>query len=293
MQPYSFVILTFNEEIHLPRLLNSIEDLNAPLFILDSGSTDYTISIAKEHGATILTNEFVNHPLQWDFALKNFKIRTPWTIGLDADQIVTSELKAQLRNLDNVSAEVNGIYFNRKNIFKGKWIRYGGYFPKYLLKMFRTGIGFSDLSEMMDHRFIVEGKTIIWNDGYIIEENLKENEIKFWINKHNIYSDLVAKQEVNFRKDYDQKSKNTSLRGNPDQRLRYFKSIWQKMPLFVRPFVYFIYRYFFKLGFLDGKEGLIFHFMQALWFRFVVDIKIYEGMKHKKAKEKKHVYTGN
>ncbi len=89
---YSIIILTFNEEQHLPRLLNSIKGLNAPVYILDSGSTDNTLKIAEEFGAKVLFNKFENHPKQWDFALKNFDIKTPWTIGLDADQIVLPEL---------------------------------------------------------------------------------------------------------------------------------------------------------------------------------------------------------
>ncbi|WP_199141646.1 glycosyltransferase, partial [Pedobacter sp. ASV12] len=123
---FSFIILTFNEEEHLPRLLQSIAGLHAPTFILDSGSTDQTLAIAQQYGALVKTNTFENHPKQWDFALKNFEITTPWIIGLDADQIVTPELFKQLENFSNSDyANINGIYFNRKNYFKGKWIRFG------------------------------------------------------------------------------------------------------------------------------------------------------------------------
>ena len=78
---FSFIILTYNEEIHLPRLLKSIADLNAPIFILDSGSTDKTIEIAAQFGASTKTNLFENHPKQWAFALDNLNIETPWTSG--------------------------------------------------------------------------------------------------------------------------------------------------------------------------------------------------------------------
>lgn len=173
---FSFIILTYNEEVHLPRLLKSIEKLNAPIYILDSGSTDTTLKIAEEFKAQVKSNPFENHPKQWDFALKNFKIDTPWTIGLDADQILSPELFGLLANFkDQDFKETNAIYFNRKNYFQGQWIKHGGYFPFYLLKMFRTGIGYSDLNENMDHRFIVPGNAIIWKNGYLIEENLKEN----------------------------------------------------------------------------------------------------------------------
>jgi glycosyltransferase involved in cell wall biosynthesis len=282
MPDFSFIILTFNEETHLPRLLQSIAGLNAPIFILDSGSTDQTLDIAKKYAAMVLYHKFENHPKQWDFALNNFEIKTSWIIGLDADQIVTPELFQLLQQFDNqkLDSSVNGIYFNRKNYFKGKWIRHGGYFPKYLLKMFRKGYGKSDLNENMDHRFIVEGKTIIWDKGYLIEENLKENEISFWIAKHNRYSDLTAKEEIERQKALRKQAVEPRFFGTPDQRTAWLKRLWWKMPLFVRPFVYFVYRYFFQLGILDGKEGFIFHFLQGFWFRLVVDIKIEEQLKN-------------
>ena len=276
--PYSFIILTYNEEGHLPRLLKSIAPLNAPIYICDSGSTDATLDIAASYNASVVYHAFETHPKQWHFALNHFKITTPWTIGLDADQIVLPELFDKLDQFrsEDIDAEVNGIYFNRKNYFKGRWLKHGGYFPKYLLKMFRTGVGYSDINENMDHRFVAPGKTIVWKDGYLKEENLKENKISFWIAKHNRYSDLVADEEIERKNALRGQTIKPRLFGSPDERIAYLKSKWWNMPLFVRPFLYFFYRYFIQLGILDGKEGLIFHFLQALWFRFVVDVKIWE-----------------
>lgn len=277
---FSFIVLTFNEEQHLPRLLHSIEKLNAPLFILDSGSTDQTLEIAANFNATVKYNAFENHPKQWDFALKNFDVQTPWIIGLDADQIVTPELFEQLQNFKNEDhLNVNGIYFNRKNFFKGKWIRFGGYYPKYLLKMFRTGIGFSDTNENMDHRFVVPGQTLIWKKGHILEENLKENEISFWINKHNRYSDLVAEEEIERMLALRSQTIKPKLFGDPYQRMAFLKRIWWQLPRFFRPFIYFGYRMTFQLGILDGKTGILFHFLQGFWFRIIVDVKIEEKLK--------------
>lgn len=277
---FSFIILTYNEEMHLPRLLHSIVDLEAPLFILDSGSTDNTLSIAADFQAVVQHHPFENHPKQWDFALKNFDIKTPWVICLDADQLVTPELFEQLFHFKDVDfAGVNGIYFNRKNFFKGKWIKYGGYYPKYLLKMFRTEIGFSDLNENMDHRFVVDGATKIWSKGHLLEENLKENEISFWIAKHNRYSDLTAQEE--FQRIYGDRKQTISPKfwGNPDQRTAWLKRLWWKLPLGLRPFLYFSYRILFQFGVLDGRTGILFHFLQGFWFRLIVDVKIKEIMK--------------
>lgn len=279
MKPFSFIILTLNEEIHLPRLLQSITSLDAPTFVLDSGSTDTTLEICGKYLVKTASHAFENHPKQWDFALKHFDIQTNWIICLDADQQVSPELLLHLKNFNEQEfAHVDGIYFNRKNFFKGQWIKHGGYFPFYLLKMFRYNVGFSDLNENMDHRFIVPGKTIIWKNGYLLEENLKENNIKFWIDKHNIYSDLLAHEEVERLQKIRQQTLKPKLGGTPDERTAWLKNIWWKLPRYWRPVLYFSYRMIFQLGFLDGKNGIIFHFLQGFWFRLIVDVKIDELM---------------
>lgn len=284
---FSFIILTYNEEQHLPRLLQSISGLNAPIFILDSGSTDRTVEIGDSFGAQFLQNKFENHPKQWDYALKNFLIQTPWVIGLDADQIITDELKNKLLAFrDEDYKNINGIYFNRKNFFKGKWLKYGGYYPFFMLKMFRYGVGYSDLNENMDHRFIAPGETLVWKDGIILEENLKENNISFWIEKHNRYSDLVAMEEVERMQQMRSQSVQPHFWGSPNERKAWFKSLWFKLPRYVRPLLYFTYRMIFKLGILDGRTGIIFHFLQGFWFRLIVDIKIDEIIKQQKNAEK-------
>jgi glycosyltransferase involved in cell wall biosynthesis len=284
MSDFSFIILTFNEEQHLPRLLASIKGLQARVCIVDSGSTDQTLAIAAEYGAELCHHDFENHPKQWDFALKHYQINTPWTIGLDADQIVSPELFELLKNFkDEDYAAVDGIYFNRKNFFKGKWLKYGGYYPFYLLKMFRTDKGFSDISENMDHRFLVPGKTLIWKNGHLIEENLKENQISFWINKHNRYSDLLADEEIERMEQLRTSSVQADFFGRPNERKAWFKKIWWNLPRYWRPFFYFGYRMTIQLGFLDGKTGIIFHFLQGFWFRMIVDIKIEERLKGKES----------
>ena len=145
--------------------------------------------------------------------------------------------------------------------------------------MIRFGVGYSDLNENMDHRFIVPGKTEVWKDDYILEENLKENNIKFWIDKHNRYSDLVAAEEVERMLNLRIQTVKPNFRGSPDERTARLKQLWWQLPRYTRPMLYFIYRMFFQLGILDGREGVIFHFLQAYWFRLIVDVKIDEIIK--------------
>ncbi|RZK49200.1 MAG: glycosyltransferase family 2 protein [Pedobacter sp.] len=277
---FTFIILTFNEELHLPRILQSIAPVQAKTFIIDSGSTDHTLEIAAAYKAEVKYNKFINHPLQWDFALQNCPVKTPWIIGLDADQTLSPELLAKLQNFDPKQYEnIDGIYFNRKNIFQGKWLKYGGYFPFYLLKMFRTSKGYSDLNENMDHRFIVEGNTTIWDQAYLIEENLKENDTQFWIEKHEKYAERVAHEEFERLQGLRNQTLQAIFFGNPDQRTAWLKRMWWKLPLGLRPYLYFSYRMFFKLGILDGKTGRKFHYLHALWFRKLIDKKLKELLK--------------
>lgn len=273
----SFIILTYNEEQHLQRLLDSIKSLEASTYILDSHSTDKTLEICAENGAFVAHHAFHNHPKQWDYALNIFPISTPWVICLDADQIVSTELLDLLQQFkDKDYLSVEGIYFNRKNYFKGRWIKHGGYYPKYLLKMFRYGHGWSDLNENMDHRFLVTGKTQIWSSGHIIEENLKENHIAFWITKHNRYSDLLAEEEFYRKRHTPPSNIRPSLFGAPNSRKLWLKNFWLRLPLYFRPILYLIYRLIIRKGVLDGKTGITFHFLQGFWFRLIVDIKIDE-----------------
>jgi glycosyltransferase involved in cell wall biosynthesis len=282
MPDFSFIILAYNEEQHLPTLFDSLQGLGASIYVLDSGSTDNTLEICKQYGVETAYNAFVNHPSQWDFALKVFSIDTPWIIGLDADQSIDADLFEMLQNFrDQNYPDINGIYFNRKYIFKGQWIKHGGHFPFYQLKMFRKGIGRSDMNENMDHRFVIEGKSVIWRKGLLIEENLKENSIRFWIDKHNGYSDLIAIEEVERMQDLRYQTLRPRLFGNPDERRAYLKSVWWKLPRYVRPFLYFNYRFFIQLGFLDGNKGILYHFLHAFWFRMLVDVKIGELLKKK------------
>ncbi len=271
----SFIILSYNEEIHLARLLSSISSLNASTYVLDSYSTDSTPEICRKYNINLAQHHFENHPKQWDHALNVFQICTPWVICLDADQIITAELLQLLVDFrDETYRHIDGIYFNRKNYFKGQWIRHGGYYPKYLLKMFRYNKGWSDLNENMDHRFHVTGETLIWKSGHLIEENLKENRISFWITKHNHYSDLLALEE--FQKQNKHPSIEPKLFGSPNNRKLWAKNLWIKLPLYLRPTLYFIYRLIVLRGFMDGKTGIIFHFLQGFWFRLMVDIKLEE-----------------
>jgi glycosyltransferase involved in cell wall biosynthesis len=269
----SVVILTFNEEINLPRCLSSLRGLEAETFLVDSGSTDQTLEIAALYGAAVVHHPFETHAVQWAWALQSLPLSTDWVLALDADQSLTPEAVQELRALD--PGAINGYYIKRRQVFRGRWIKHGGYYPKYLLKLFRRDKVALDSNDLLDHHFYVTEPTGKLRHD-LTEQNTKEDDITFWIEKHNRYSTLMAREEF-LRKQGDITSPlEASLWGSPDQRMLRLKQAWRRLPLLIRPFLYFFYRYILRAGWLDGKEGFIFHFLQAFWFRLLVDIKLEE-----------------
>jgi glycosyltransferase involved in cell wall biosynthesis len=273
----SVVILTFNEEKNLPACLASVADVTREVFVVDSGSSDSTAAIAERHGARLATHPFAGHAAQWNWAFANLPIATEWILALDADHRVTPELASELRSLldgHGPSAEVAGYYVKRRQVFRGRWIRHGGYYPKYLLKLVRRGRVVSDETERLDFRLYVDGRTERLGHD-LVEDNRNEADIGFFLAKHLRFASLQAQEEM-------ERSGASSYRitprffGTPDQRTLYLKSFWYRLPLYLRPFLYFFYRYVLRLGFLDGKEGFLFHFLQGFWYRLVVDVKIDE-----------------
>ncbi len=287
--PISLIILTYNEELNLDKCLSSAKGFVNEIIILDSYSDDRTLEIASKYTKRIYKNEFITHAKQWKWSLDNIKIKNEWVLGLDADQTISDKLKNDLASSFSEDSINNyeGIYVRRKQVFLGKWIKYGGYYPKYLLKLFKKDKVVIDESELLDHHFTINGKTLTIESD-IIENNLKENNLSFWFKKHINYAEKLAIESINRGKDTKREK---VINNNPDQRTARLKNVYSHLPLFIRPFIYFTWRYLFQLGFLDGTRGFIFHFFQSLCFRFIVDAKIYELRKINKNNNNEN--TGN
>jgi glycosyltransferase involved in cell wall biosynthesis len=271
------VILTLNEELNLPDCLDSLHGLTNSVLLVDSGSTDRTRAIAAEHGARLLDHPFTTHAQQWQWALRQLDDSIEWVLGLDADQRLSVGLRDELVSLFERAPETlrqhDAFYVKRRQIFRGKWIHHGGYYPKHLLKLFRLSKVQLDQRDLMDHHFYVNGKISILKHD-IIENNRNEENIGFWLRKHIGYAELHAREELVRRCERDAWLIQPALFGSPDQRVVWCKKLWYRMPLYVRPFLYFIYRYFLLGGVLDGKQGFIFHFLQSFWYRLLVDIRL-------------------
>ena len=258
--PVTLVVLTKDEESNLGDCLHSTADWVRDVFVVDSGSVDATLRIAAAHGARIVDHPFETHAKQWRWALATLPIATEWVLALDADQRVTPELRSSvLTALARRDEGIDGYWLSRRQVFRGRWIRHGGYYPIRLLKLFRRSAASVDDAELVDHHFQVSGRTLRLA-GDLIEENRNEDQISIWVDKHNRYARLQAQYEL-------------AITAEP---VNWRKRLWRRLPLYLRPALYFGYRYFFRLGFLDGKQGLIFHFLQAFWYRLMVDINLDE-----------------
>ena len=280
--PVSAVVLTHDEELNLASCLASMQELVDEIYVVDSGSTDSTLQIATAAGAVVIRHEFTGHSAQWHWALSALPLRHDWVLGLDADQRLTAELVEELRerfaSADGLE-DYDAFYVARRNIFRGKWIRWGGYYPKHLVKLFRRDKLVHEPADLLDHHFRVAGKVGKLRHD-IIEENLKEDKIDFWVKKHLRYAELLATEHARRRAGITPTTVKPALFGSPDERAEWQKKTWTVLPRFVRAPAYFIWRYIFRLGFLDGKQGFAFHFLHAFWFRMVTDLKIDEQRIH-------------
>ena len=257
----SVIILTYNEELNLENCLKNITDWASEIFIVDSFSTDKTLEISQKYGCKISQHSFENQAQQFNWALENLEIKNEWILRLDADEYLTNKLKEEIEKEIPSSIKVNGYYIKRRTYFMGRWIKHGGYYPTWILRLFRKGKARSEKRKVDEHIVISEGESGRLKNDFI-DDNKKD--LTFWIEKHNNYSSREAADV---------------LAGNYGRGL---KKYYYRLPLFFRPCFYFCYRYFLRFGFLDGKEGLIFHFLQGFWYRFLVDVKIYERRKIKK-----------
>jgi len=274
--PISAIILTYNEEKNIEKCLNSIYGWVDEIIIVDSYSTDKTLEIAKKYTDKIYQNKYEGHPQQWLWTLNSVPIKNDWVFAIDADFIVTEELWAEIkRRFDRMNEEVSGFYVRHKQVFKGRAILHGGVYPSYWLRIFKKNKVRIDENELVDVHFYVNGKTENLEFD-VIEDNIKDREIFFWIEKQNKFAKRHALEEIQRKKELLKSPLKPNIFGLPDQRKLFLKNLYYKLPLFIRPFLYFFYRYIVRFGFLDGKEGFIYHFTQGFLYRMLVDINIDE-----------------
>lgn len=271
------MILTHNESMHIQRSIESVKSIASEIFVIDSGSKDQTVKIAEENGAVVLHHPFVNYAKQFQWALDNAPITADWTMRLDADEIIEEDLQKEIQEkLHDLPTNVVGINLKRKHIFMNRWVKHGGRYPLVLLRIWRTGHGRIEDRWMDEHMVISGGETVTFKGGFA-DHNL--NDLTFFTDKHNKYATREAIDVINqklnlFARDESLNTESASFQASIKRIAK--EKIYNKIPFTIAALAYFIYRYIFQLGFLDGRSGLIYHFLQGYWYRFLVGAKIME-----------------
>lgn len=269
------LVLTFNEEQHIRRCIESVQNIAARIVVIDSYSVDRTREISLKMGAEVFINPFTNHAKQFNWALDNTNVSTKWVMRLDADEYITPELALVLpHRLLEVGEDVDGFTLNLRRIFMGKWLRHGALYPIRLLRIWRVGSGRCE-ERWMDEHVSVQGR-VAHIDADFADHNL--HSLTRWTEKHNKYASREAVDLLNLEYGFMPHDSVASLRGgNRAGVKRWLKEkVYVRLPGGFRAFIYFFYRYVLRLGFLDGQAGTTFHFLQGFWYRYLVDAKMAE-----------------
>jgi glycosyltransferase involved in cell wall biosynthesis len=268
MRP-TVIVLTFNSEASLAATLQSARQVSDEIFVVDSFSSDGTVELARSLGATVVQHPFEHYGAQRNWAIDNLPVSQPWQLHLDADEWMNDQLVAAILALPN-QAEHSGYFLPRYLRFLGRVLRHGGMNPTWHLRLFRTGVGRCE-DRKYDQHFMVASGSCGQLPGEMIDDI--RMPLAEWTARHNRWSDgEVAELDAA----ESQGRVKPNARGNPAERKRYYRGTYDRFPLFFRPFALFFYRFFIRLGFLDGTEGFIFWVLQTFWFRFLVDAKIWE-----------------
>lgn len=269
MRP-TVILLSFNSEDTLGATLTRARQVSDEIFVVDSFSSDGTVALAESFGAKVVQHAFENYGAQRNWAIDNLPATGRWQLHLDADEVMDDELVAAIQALPEQTPHA-GYFVPRYVKFLGRVMRHGGMSPTWHLRLFLTGVGRCEDRKYDQHYMLTGPGTTGQLPGVMIDDIAMS--ISEWTARHNRWADgevaeMDAKNEAG-RLVADAK-------GNPAQRKRALREKYNNLPLFVRPFLLFGYRYFVKLGFLDGTEGFIFWVLQTFWFRFLIDAKIWE-----------------
>ena len=274
MKP-SVVILAYNSVETLGTTLAQAQQISDDLHVVDSFSTDDTVALSQEHGAQVVQHAFESYGAQRNWAIDHLPLRYPWQLHLDADERLTPELIASLQALAE-NPEQSGFLIARLVQFLGRQMRHGGMSPTWHLRLFRHGAGRCEERKYDQHFYLTQGSAGQLQ-GYMIDEI--RMSLSEWTARHNRWSDAEVMEQTQAM---DAVRIQPRLWGNPLERKRYLRGLYNRAPLFVRPYALFFYRYFLRLGFLDGREGFIFWTLQTFWFRFLIDAKLFEQRKKKR-----------
>lgn len=271
MLDVSVIILTYNEKIHVERCIQNAKKFAKDIYLVDCFSDDGTVEIAKSMGAKVYQHKWENYSKQFNWALQNLPINTEWVWRMDADEYLSDELIDELNyKLPTMPDGINGLTAPCLRIFMGKYIKHG-IIPLILLRLFKLKYAVCE-NRLMDEHIQLSDGVVGKLESPFYDDNL--NGLTWWTNKHNGYATREAVDLL--MTEYGLYENTVVNSGEHSIAVRKNKLKYIKMPLFWRAFAFFFLRYFIRLGFLDGKEGFLWHFLQGWWYRTLADAKVYE-----------------
>lgn len=271
--PLSVLILTKNEARNIGACLDSVVGWASQIVVVDSGSTDGTLEECARRGVSVLFHPYTDHRSQLQWALTSIPWQHEWLLLIDADNIVTPRFRADVEEmLRNDTGTVHGFYSRHQLYFRGRPVRG---VTTGRLRLIRRQHARVDDSELVDFRFIVEGRVGRLR-GTVMENNQNELDIDFWIDKQQKFARRLAIEQILRTENVLAWSAGIRPRlfGHQDERVIWLKNVWYGFPLYLRPILFFLYRYVLRGGFLDGSNGFVFHAMHAFWFRLLVDVHV-------------------
>lgn len=273
MADLTVLILTMNEEKNIVDCINSVRSIAKRIVVIDSYSQDQTVSLARDAGADVIQNSWVNYSTQFNFGMQHAGVYTKWVLRLDADERLTPESLKELEYMleTYVDSDINGIILRFEVVFLGRKLKHGGIYPFRKLCAFKVGKAHMENRHMDEHIILDEGQSIEMTTDSLHNDY---KDLSTWIDKHNKYS---TREVLDFFTDNAAEYQYLNQTAKIKRFIKY--GIYYKLPMGLRAHLYYLYRYYFRLGFLDGKEGKIFCFLQAYWYRYLVDAKLYERSK--------------
>jgi len=271
--PITVLIMTQNEELNIKYAIESVKEYFDQIIVTDSFSTDKTVEICKNFPEVELyQHQFEGWAEQRNWMLEHCEIRNDLIFCLDADEYIKEDFVAELKSILNSGVDFDAIFTKCVFLFLGKRLKYAYGHPKVLRIFKKEGLYFKG-EGAREYAFTKGNKFLEMKTPFYHEDH---RSIDFWIQKHLKNAGREAVLILMPDKHLE------VMPNNLEHRVRLWirRKIWEKIPLMFRPFIYFIARYFFQLGFLDGKEGFIYCFLHAFWYPMIINIKIWERQKY-------------
>lgn len=267
MTDVAVVILARDEEENIAQALASVCGWAREVYVVDSGSGDQTVHIASRFSCSVVQHAFEGFPSQRNWSLAELPIRSEWVLFLDADEWLTPELRGEIGRVIADGPAENGFFIRRRLMWMGAWIR-RGYYPVWLLRLFRRGKGRCEDRPVNEH-ILIEGAAGQLEHDFIHEDR---KGVAAWIRRHNEYARREAEEMLR-----TSQVARPRLFGTQFERTRWLRTrVYDRLPLLIRPMMYFLYRYILRGGFLDGRSALLYHFLHALWYPLLIDINCLE-----------------